>query len=179
MTDSGPRKIGVSIDVKPHAYDPMVSPELFDGVLARRCIAFLIDVTIVTVPVLLAALFIFIFGLLTLGLGWALYWLLSPAAVIWAILYYGWTFGSPASATIGMRIMNLEMRTWYGSPAYFVLGAVHAVVYWITVSFLTPFVLLIAFFNHRKRLLHDMLVGTIVINNANRAQSLRHPPWNL
>ena len=62
MTDSGPRKIGVSIDVKPHAYDPMVSPELFDGVLARRCIAFLIHVTIVTVPVLLAALFIFIFG---------------------------------------------------------------------------------------------------------------------
>ena len=55
MTDSGPRKIGVSIEVKPHAYDPMVNPELFDGVLARRCIAFLIDVTIVTVPVLIAA----------------------------------------------------------------------------------------------------------------------------
>jgi uncharacterized RDD family membrane protein YckC len=37
---------------------------------------------------------------------------------------------------------------------------------------------LIAFFNHRKRLLHDMLVGTIVINNAKRAASLRHPQWN-
>jgi uncharacterized RDD family membrane protein YckC len=178
MTDSGPRQIGVSFEVKPHAYDPIVNPELFEGVLARRCIALLIDVTIITVPVLFAAVFIFIFGIVTLSLGWALYWLLSPGAVIWAIVYYGMTFGSPASATIGMRIMDLEMRTWYGAPAYFVLGAVHAIVYWVTVSFLTPFIVLIAFFNHRKRLLHDMLVGTIVINNAKRAGALRQPQWN-
>ena len=39
MTDSGPRKIGVSIEVKPHAYDPIRNPELFEGVLARRFIA--------------------------------------------------------------------------------------------------------------------------------------------
>jgi uncharacterized RDD family membrane protein YckC len=174
MTD--PRRIGVSIDVKPHAYDPAVNPELFEGVLARRFVAFLIDVTILAIPVMFAAIFIFIFGVITLGVGWALYWLLSPAAAIWAICYYGYTFGSPASATIGMRVMDLEMRTWYGAPAYFVLGAVHAIVYWVTVSFLTPFILLIAFFNHRRRLLHDMLVGTIVINNPARAQALRAPP---
>ena len=173
MTDGGPRKIGVSIEVKPHAYDPAANPELFEGVLARRCIAFLIDLTIIAIPVLLAAVFIFIFGLVTLGVGWVLFWLLSPAAVIWAILYYGLTFGSPASATIGMRAMDIEMRTWYGTPVYFVLGAVHAIVYWLTVSFITPFVLLIAFFNHRRRLLHDMLVGTIVINNPARAAQLR------
>src|SRR5207302_4195661 len=114
--------------------------------------------------------FVLVFGLITFGLGWVLLWpLLAPAAVIWAICYYGFTFGDPASATIGMRVMDLEMRTWYGAPAYFVLGAVHAIVYWITVSLLTPFVLLDAFFNHRKRLLHDMLVGTIVINNSYRA----------
>jgi len=33
-----------------------------------------------------------------------------------------------------MRIMDLEMRTWYGAPAYFVLGAMHAVVFWVSVS---------------------------------------------
>jgi uncharacterized RDD family membrane protein YckC len=177
MTDSGPKKIGVSIELKPHAYDPVANPELFEGVLARRCLAFLVDVTIIAVPVLFAAVFIFIFGLVTLGLGWALYWLLSPATAIWAIAYYGFTFGSPASATIGMRVMDIEMRTWYGAPAYFVLGAVHAIVYWVSVSFLTPFILLVAFFNERKRLLHDMLVGTIVINNSNRARALRQPHW--
>ena len=177
MTDSGPRKIGVSIDVKPHAYDPVANPELFEGVLARRCVAFLIDLTIITIPVLLAAVFIFIFGVVTLGLGFALYALLSPAAVIWAIAYYGLTFGSPASATIGMQVVDIEMRTWYGAPAYFVLGEVHAIVYWISISFLTPFVLLVAFFNERKRFLHDMLVGTIVINNSSRAGALRGPHW--
>jgi len=173
MTDSGPRKIGVSIELKPHAYDPATSPELFEGVLARRCIAFLVDLVIIAIPVLFATIFIFIFGIVTLGLGWALYFLLYPATVIWAICYYGLTFGSAASATIGMRIMDLEMRTWYGAPAYFVLGAVHAIVYWVTVSFLTPLILLVAFFNHRQRLLHDILVGTIVINNPARAQALR------
>jgi uncharacterized RDD family membrane protein YckC len=178
MTDSGPRRIGESFELKPHAYDPAVNPELFEGVLARRCIAFLIDVLVITIPVLLAAIFIFIFGLVTLGLGWVLFWLLSPAAVIWAVVYYGLTFGSPASATIGMRAMDIEMRTWYGAPAYFVLGAVHAIGYWLTVSFLTPFVLLVAFFNHRRRLLHDMLIGTIVINNQARAEALRRTDWN-
>lgn len=176
MSDGGPRKIGVSIDVKPHAYDPVASPELFEGVLARRCIAFVIDVVIIAIPVVFAAAFIFIVGLLTLGLGWFLYWLLSPAAVIWAICYYGLTFGSPSSATIGMRVMDIEMRTWYGAPAYFVLGAVHAIVYWITISFLTPLILLVALFNQRRRLLHDMLVGTIVINSRARAEALRRAP---
>jgi uncharacterized RDD family membrane protein YckC len=173
MTDRDPGKIGMSMDLKPHAYDPAANPELFEGVLARRCIAFLIDVTIITVPVIFAAIFILIVGLITLGLGWALFWLLSPGAVIWAIAYYGMTFGSAASATIGMRVMDIEMRTWYGAPCYFVLGAVHAIVYWVTMSFLTPLVLLVAFFNHRRRLLHDILVGTVVINNPARAQALR------
>jgi uncharacterized RDD family membrane protein YckC len=72
-----------------------------------------------------------------------------------------------------MRVMDLEMRTWYGAPSYFVLGAVHAVLFWISISVLSPLVLLVGLFNGRKRLLHDMLVGTVVINNATRAQVLR------
>ena len=161
------------IDVKPHAYDPAANPDLFEGVLARRVVAFAIDFLIVAVPILLAAMFIFAFGLVTLGLGWALYWILSPASVLWALVYFGVTLGGPHSATVGMRMMDLEMRTWYGEPAYFVLGAVHAIAFWLTVSFFTPFVLLACFFNQRRRLLHDILIGTVIINNATRAQSLR------
>ena len=174
MADSEPRRIGVSIELKPHAYDPATNPELFEGVLARRVVAFLIDVVIIVIPVLFATMFVLVFGLITFGLGWVLFWpLLTPAAVIWAICYYGMTFGSPASATIGMRAMDLEMRTWYGAPAYFVLGAAHAIVYWIMVSFLTPLILLVGLFNERRRLLHDILLGTVVINSPFRAQILR------
>lgn len=168
-----PRRVGVSFEVKPHAYDPATQPELFEGVLARRFIAFLIDLVILALPLLLLALFIVVLGIVTLGLGLLLFWFFGPIAVIWALLYYGLTFGSAASATIGMRVMDLEMRTWYGSRAYFVLGAVHAIGYWLTVSFLTPLILLVALFNDRRRLLHDMLVGTIVINNEARASALR------
>jgi uncharacterized RDD family membrane protein YckC len=163
----------MSIDIKPHAYDPATSPELFEGVLARRVVAFAIDYVILAIPVVLAAMFIFIFGIVTLGLGFALYFLLSPAAVVWALVYFGLTLGGPRSATIGMRVMDLEMRTWYGTPAYFVLGAIHALAFWFSVSFFTPFVLLVAFFNERRRLLHDIVLGTVIINNSVRAAALR------
>jgi uncharacterized RDD family membrane protein YckC len=173
MTNSGPSQIGVSFDAKPHAYDPVANPELFEGVLLRRVAAFIIDLIVIAIPLVLATIVIFVFGLLTLGLGWALFWLLSPGSVIWALFYYGLTLGSPASATLGMRAMGIEMRTWYGGPLYFVLGAVHAVVFWVSVSVLTPFIVIVGLFNGRKRLLHDMLVGTVLINNPARSAALR------
>lgn len=173
MTGSGPKGIGMSVELKPHAYDPSANPELFEGVLPRRLIAFAIDLVIIMLPAALAGIFIFFLGLVTFFLGWALFGLLYPATVIWALLYCGLTLGSPTSATIGMRVMDLEMRTWYGAPAYFLLGAVHAGVFWITISALTPLVLVVGLLNDRRRLLHDILTGTVVINNALRAEALR------
>jgi uncharacterized RDD family membrane protein YckC len=175
MTDSGPTsaRLGVPFDVKPHAFDPATSPELFEGVLARRVVAFAIDLVVIAIPLIVGWMFIFVFGLVTFGLGWALFWLMSPGSVIWALVYYGATLGGPASATIGMRAMEIEMRTWYGAPAYFVLGAVHVIVFWVSLSVLTPFILVVGFCNARRRLLHDMLVGVVIINNAGRAASLR------
>jgi len=172
MATSEPRRLGVSIELKPHAYDPAANPELFEGVLARRVVAFLIDFLILSIPVVFVSMFIFVVGVVTFGLGFLFYGLLWPAMVIWALAYYGLTLGGPTSATIGMRAMDIEMRTWYGAPTYFVLGAVHAVVFWVTVSMITPFVLLVALFNQRRRCLHDMLVGTVVINNTARSAEL-------
>jgi uncharacterized RDD family membrane protein YckC len=163
----------MSMDIKPHAFDPALNPELFEGVLARRVIAFFIDFIVIAIPVVLAAMFIFVFGIVTLSVGWALYWLLPPGSVIWAIVYFGITLGGPRSATIGMRMVDLEMRTWYGAPAYFVLGAVHAIGFWLSVSIFTPFVVLVAFFNQRRRLLHDIVLSTVILNNAQRAAQLR------
>ena len=159
--------------VQPHAYDPVTQPELFAGVLERRVVAFLIDVIAIAVPLALFAVFIVVFGFMTLGLGFFLFFVYGPISVIWALLYYGMTLGSPASATLGMRVMDLEMRTWYGAPSYFVLGAVHGIVFWVSMFTLSPLILLIGFFNERRRLLHDILLGTVVINNAVRAEALR------
>ena len=162
--------------VPPHAFDPWTQPELFRGVLTRRMFAFLIDLVVLSIPVILAYVVIAVFGLITLGLGWLLFWLVWPATVIWAIIYYGASLGGPHSATLGMRVMDLELRTWYGAPSYFVLGAMHAVLFWLSISLLTPFVLLIGPFNGRRRLLHDFVLGTVVINSSVRtpvAQSAR------
>jgi uncharacterized RDD family membrane protein YckC len=173
MSDSGSGnggawRSGGAPDFQPHAFDPWMQPELFRGVLTRRVFAFLIDIVVLAIPVILACMFIAVFGVVTLGLGWALFWLVSPASVIWALIYYGASLGGPHSATLGMRVMDLELRTWYGAPGYFVLGAMHAVLFWISVSVLTPLVLLIGLFNGRRRLLHDIILGTVVINSSVR-----------
>jgi len=110
-----------------------------------------------------------VFGLVTLGLGWALFWLAWPASVVWAVVYYGACIGSSYSATLGMRVMDLELRTWYGAPGYFVLGAMHAVLFWLSISILSPLVLLVGLFNGRRRLLHDIVLGTVVINSSVRS----------
>jgi len=156
--------------VQPHAFDPLAQPELFRGVATRRVFAFLIDLVVLSIPVILGYLFIAVFGLLTLGLGWALFWLAWPASVVWAILYYGASLGGQHSATIGMRVMDLELRTWYGAPGYFVLGAMHAVLFWVSISFLTPLIVLVGLFNSRRRLLHDIILGTVVINSSVRTE---------
>jgi uncharacterized RDD family membrane protein YckC len=173
MDYSGPGQTGFSASIKPHAFDPVANPELFEGVLARRVIAFLIDLVIIAVPVVLAWIFILLFGFVTLGLGWALFFLISPGTVIWALVYYGMTMGGPASATIGMRAVDIEVQTWYGAPCYFLLGAIHAVAFWVLMSALTPLVLVVGLLNERRRLLHDFLLGIVVINNVHRADALR------
>ncbi len=173
MTEQPSARGGLDVEVKPHAYDPVAHPELFEGVATRRVLAFIIDVLIITIPVMLVSVFIFLFGIFTLGFGWVLFWLVSPGSVIWAIVYYGITMGSPASATYGMRAFDLEIRTWYGGPCYFLLGAMHAVLFWISVSALTPFVVVVGLFNERRRLLHDFLLGTVIINSERHVSEYR------
>jgi uncharacterized RDD family membrane protein YckC len=175
MSDSGSGysggawRNGGAANFQPHAFDPRMQPELFRGVLTRRVFAFLIDLVVISVPVILGYLFIAVFGLITLGLGWALFWLAWPATVIWAVVYYGASLGGPHSATLGMRVTDLELCTWYGAPGYFVLGAMHAVLFWVSISFLSPLVLLVGLFNGRRRLLHDIVLGTVVINSSVRS----------
>ena len=108
--------------------DPWLEPELYRGVLTRRILAFFVDVVILSLPVMLVSFFILLFGVVTLGLGWHLFWLISPASAIWAIVYYGASLGGPHSATPGMRMFGIQMRTWSGERGYFLIGAAHAMV---------------------------------------------------
>lgn len=145
-------------------YDASYNPRLYSGVLTKRFVAFLIDLFVLSIPILLLTIFIALFGIVTLGLGWALFWLISPLSVVWALIYYGSSLGGRHGATVGMRMMDIRMLTRTGAPPYFLLGVLHAVLYWVSVSFLTPFIVLVGFFNRRSQLLHDLLLGTVIVN---------------
>lgn len=157
----------------PYAYDPLEHPEYFNGVLARRFVAFLIDAVLICVPVGAAAVFIFLFGFVTLGLGWFLFALLSPGFFIWALVYSGLTLGGPGSATLGMRAMDIEMRQWDGAPMNSLLAVLSVVLFWVFLSVLSPLVLIVGLLNSRSRLLHDLILGTVVTNSEKRAAALR------
>jgi uncharacterized RDD family membrane protein YckC len=148
-------------DYRPHAFDPEAHPELFEGVLGRRMTAFFIDIAIIFMLWIAAAILLFFIGILTLGLAWLLYGAVFP---IVALGYNAWTLSRPESATVGMRLVNIEMRTWYGERMYALLAAFHALLFYLSVTMLTPFILLLAPFNSRKRCLHDFLAGTVIIN---------------
>lgn len=150
------------------AYDPDTQPELFDGVLSKRLVAFLIDALLIVALMIPAALVVFVLGIVTLGLAWFLYPILFA---IVAIGYVGLTLGGPSSATVGMRMAGLEMRTWSGAPMFFLLAVMHALVFWFSVGLLTPLILLVGLFTKRRQLLQDLLLGTVVVNSW----PLHHP----
>src|SRR5258707_14002289 len=55
--------------VPPHAFDPWTQPELFRGVLTRRGFAFLIDLVVLLIPVILGFMVIALFWVISLGVG--------------------------------------------------------------------------------------------------------------
>ncbi len=142
-------------------FDPHAYPELFDGVLSKRLLAFLIDAFLIAVLMIPAALVVLVLGILTLGFGWLLF---GPLFAIVALGYTALTLGGPASATVGMRLAGLEMRTLDGGRLYPLLAAVHALLFWFSVTLLTPLVLVVGLLSNRRRLLHDILLNTVVLN---------------
>lgn len=132
----------------------------YSGVLSRRIFAFLIDYAIVLLLCIPAAVIVFFLGVITFGLGWFLY----PALfVIVAVLYFGMTLGGPSQATPGMRAMGIAMARMDGRRIDFLLSTVHIVLFWVINSVLTPLILLAGLFTERSRLVHDFLLGTVIV----------------
>jgi len=149
-------------EVREFAYDPEQQPQLFADVLRRRVLAYLLDLIFISLLVVAAGALIAVFGVLTFGLGWLLYGILVPTT---AILYVAFTLGGPNGATPGMRIMGLEMRLWYGARPYILLAVMHGLLFYTFNVVLTPLIVCVSLFNERKRLLHDIVLGTVVINS--------------
>lgn len=143
-------------------FDPAREPELFDGVLSKRFFACIVDAILIGVFLALAAVVIFAMGLFTFGVAWFLFAL--PLFAIVALLYIALTLGGPKAATPGMRMAGVTIRSTDGQRVGPIIAAAHALIFWFSISVLTPLVLLVGLFSNRKRLLQDMLLGTVVLN---------------
>lgn len=83
--------------------DPDTQSEFYDGVTSRRLVAWVIDVLItlaIGVPIAI------VFGLVTLGIGFAAF----PLVIAGTSIVYRTTTIAHASATWGMRAMGIELR---------------------------------------------------------------------
>lgn len=133
---------------------------LYDGVRTRRVLAFLIDYVIVALLLVPFAILVAVLGLLTLGLGWMLYSILVPAV---ALIYIWNTLGGPKQATKGMQMMGIRLERLHGEPVDGMLAVVHSVLFWAGNIVLSPLILLATLFLERKRTVHDLLLGTVVV----------------
>ncbi len=145
---------------QPHAYDPVTQPQLFQSVIRKRFFAFIVDAIIIAILWAIAAVVVAILGVITLGLAWLLFGLIFPVV---GLGYNALTIGGPNSATIGQRMMGLEVRMWYGGKVSPLVAAFHALLFWLSLVIFIP-ILLWCFFDQRKRCLHDTLAGVVVIN---------------
>ncbi len=142
--------------------DPVSDSQFYDGVPVRRFTAFCIDLLVIIglwCVVLVVGLLITV---LTLGLG-------SPiAAAVFAAtgFIYRWAMLAERSATVGMLLTGIEVRDASGRRLDPVMAFLHVAGFYVSV-FVTP-LLVIGWFlmatSPYRRLLHDLVLGTVVIN---------------
>ncbi len=155
-----PPQTGTDFVDRPHAFDPVAQRQLFQGVIGKRFFAFLIDAVIIAVLTLIGFLAVLVLGVLTLGLAWLAFGLVFPVV---GLGYNAFTIGGSKSATIGQRIMGLTVPMWFGGKVTPLIAAFHALLFWLALTIFAP-ILLWCFFDPRKRQLHDILAGVVVIN---------------
>jgi uncharacterized RDD family membrane protein YckC len=135
---------------------------LYEGVRTRRVFAFLMDYVIVLLLMIPFAILVALLGLFTLGLGWMLFSVLFPAV---ALVYVWSTLGGPRQATSGMQAMSIRLERLDGGQVDGMLAVVHTVLFWAGNVVLSPLILLATLFLDRKRTVHDLLLGTVVVRS--------------
>jgi uncharacterized RDD family membrane protein YckC len=146
---------------------------LTDGVLPRRVFAWLLDVLLLGLLLVALWFVLLLFGLLTLGLGLPLL-----GALPLVPFCYHWLFvAGPASATPGQQALGLVVRRNddLGRPTP-VQAFVFTLVFYLTLA-ATGLLLLVALFTIRRRTLHDLASGLVVV----RARALTGGlgSWNI
>ena len=142
--------------------DPLAEPDYFDGVLPRRVIAYVLDLGVIAALAVGLWMVFGVVGILTFGA-------LTPLGlVLLAVLPVGYHtfFIGRDGATPGMRMFDLEVRSWTGRPPDTSQAFLTTVLFYASISLTAWLVLLVPLFTDRNRTLHDILAGTIVLRRT-------------
>ena len=129
-------------------------PALFDGILFKRVIAFLIDAALLSV----VGAALVVLGIMSFGLLLPLIW---PVLPVLPLVYHTLTVGAAGSATIGMRICGIRVISIDGTPPNLLQAFVLTLVFYLTLGATSGLILLVALFTDRGRCLHDFVAGTL------------------
>lgn len=143
--------------------DPVRDAQFYEGVPMRRLVAFLIDLAIILVIDVVVIGALAVLGLVTFGLAWAL---IGVAWFALGFFYRVWTLGSGPSATPGMRLTGIEIRTATGRRLTMNEAAIHTAGLYFAMFFLPLQIISVAMmaFGPKGRGLHDLPLGTTAIN---------------
>ena len=139
--------------------DVSATPADLRGVRTARIVGFVADYAIILLISAPIALVVSLLGVVTLGAAWALFPFIVPVV---ALAYLAKTMGGPAQATVGMRMMGVKIVRLDGKPVDPLLAVLHGILYWVIHILGAMLVLVVTFFSSKKRLLHDILLGTYV-----------------
>jgi uncharacterized RDD family membrane protein YckC len=143
--------------------DPLAHPELYDGLIWRRLLAYAFDCIVMGLLVFAAWFSLVILGVLSFGL------LLPLVPVLIALVpvaYHALQVGSRHHATLGMRLLDVEVRTWTGGVPDVWQGFLMAALFYATLAITCSLILLVVLFNDRRRTIHDYLSGVVVVRRT-------------
>ena len=152
--------------------DPLAHPDLFDGLLWRRVFAYLFDCVVMGLLFLAGWGSFLLLSILSFGL---LLPLMPFLAVLIPVGYHALLVGGRHHATLGMRLFDLEVRTWSGGKPDVWQGFLMAALFYATLAFTCTLILLVALFNDRRRTLHDYLSGVVVVRHAQGVRLIARP----
>jgi uncharacterized RDD family membrane protein YckC len=146
-------------------YGSAVDPRATEGTIGRRLFAYLVDLVMIALFTVVLWVVIGLVGIVTFGLGWALYAVLPLSAIIYSAI----TVGGSAQSTIGMRMLGMRVVDAHtGGPVGMLIAAVHALLFYVAAG---TFVLLcvdvlIGMARGDRRMGHDLLAGVTLVRAA-------------
>jgi uncharacterized RDD family membrane protein YckC len=160
LSSNLPDRADAAFDSRTAPPDPLDKPGYYDGLLWRRSVAFCVDAALMVIAIMA----LWFLNLLTFFLFMGVILFLWAAPLF--IAYDTVTIGSNASATFGMRLLGLETRSWDGQRPGYLQALISSCLFWFLVPFTGGLILVVAPFSDRRRHVHDMLSGTVVINTS-------------